>query len=305
MADAKLTALAALANPTSDDLIYVVDDAGGTPVSKKATLGSGLMSYGVCQGRLTLTTATPVTTGDVSAATGIYFTPYVGDNIGLYNASGTWSVFTFAETNLSLNGHTATGVYDIFAYDNAGTLALESLIWTDGTTRATALAYQNGILVKSGTATRRYLGTIYINATGGQTEDTVIQRFVWNYYNRIPRQMAVGDATAHNYTTGAYRSWNANDALRLEVIVGVKENSSSISLVTFQETSLNGIGLDITDNNSFAETRVTSSTVTTVSTQSAQVETIIPLGYHFLQIVEYGIDGAQQSEAYLGMNFLA
>ena len=79
-------------------------------------------------------------------------------------------------------GLTASRVYDVFGYLNSGTLALELLIWTDATNRATALAYQDGVLIKSGNATRRYLGTIYINSTGGQTEDTEIQRFVWNYY---------------------------------------------------------------------------------------------------------------------------
>ena len=213
MADAKLTALAALANPTSDDLIYVVDDAGGTPVSKKATLGSGLMSYGVCQGRLTLTTAVPVTTADVTGTATLYYTPYVGDQIGLYNASGTWSLLAFTEKNLSLGGYTASKPYDIFAYDNAGTLALESLIWTDGTTRATALTTQNGILVKTGATTRRYIGTIYINSTGGQTEDTDLQRYVWNFYNQEFRKLKDDYSATHTYTTDAWRAWNNSTTL--------------------------------------------------------------------------------------------
>ena len=240
MADAKLTALDALANPTSDDLIYVVDDAGGTPVSKKATLGSGLMSYGVCDGRLTLTTAVPVTTADVTGTATLYYTPYVGDKIGLYNASGTWSVLTFTEKNLSLAGYTASKPYDIFAYDNAGTLALESLIWTDGTTRATALTTQNGILVKTGATTRRYLGTIYVNAAGGQTEDTVIQRFVWNYYNRVNRRMYKSSFTSHTYATATWRSWNNDAAIRLEVVIGFQEEAMFISMETQSKTFAEG-----------------------------------------------------------------
>ena len=38
--DAKLTALPALTTPTSDDLLYAVDDPAGTPVSKKLTVGA-------------------------------------------------------------------------------------------------------------------------------------------------------------------------------------------------------------------------------------------------------------------------
>lgn len=37
----------------------------------------------ICQGRLTLTSGTPVTTSDVTAATTIYFTPYKGNRIAL------------------------------------------------------------------------------------------------------------------------------------------------------------------------------------------------------------------------------
>lgn len=37
MADAKLTALTAVTSASTDDLLYVVDDPGGTPASKKIT----------------------------------------------------------------------------------------------------------------------------------------------------------------------------------------------------------------------------------------------------------------------------
>ena len=38
-------------------------------------------------GRLTLTSGTPVTTNDVTAATTIYYTPYKGNAIQLYNGT--------------------------------------------------------------------------------------------------------------------------------------------------------------------------------------------------------------------------
>ncbi len=38
MADRKITELAALSAPTGKDLLYVVDDPSGTPVSKKVSL---------------------------------------------------------------------------------------------------------------------------------------------------------------------------------------------------------------------------------------------------------------------------
>ena len=38
MADAKLTALAAIDAVAGEDLVYMVDDPGGTPAEKKATI---------------------------------------------------------------------------------------------------------------------------------------------------------------------------------------------------------------------------------------------------------------------------
>src|SRR5690349_20265418 len=60
----------------------------------------------VCEGRLTLTTATPITTSDVTAATTLYFTPYKGSYIGTYSGSA-WTVATFSEKSITLASLTA------------------------------------------------------------------------------------------------------------------------------------------------------------------------------------------------------
>jgi len=54
-------------------------------------------------GRLTLTSGTPVTTSDVTAATSVYYTPYVGNKISLYNG-WEWIFHEFSELSLSLSG---------------------------------------------------------------------------------------------------------------------------------------------------------------------------------------------------------
>src|ERR1700675_30718 len=120
--------------------------------------------------RLTLTTGVPVTTSDVLAAGTLYLTPYIGKHISLYDGT-IWQVLLTAEISLALT-LTNGKPYDIFAFINAGVPALEILVWTDDVTRATALAYQDGVLVKSGAVTRRYLGTLYATSAN-QTEDSV------------------------------------------------------------------------------------------------------------------------------------
>src|SRR6185436_20201338 len=126
-----------------------------------------------CEGRLTLTTGVPVTTSDVTAAPTLYFTPYMGSRVGTYSGSA-WSVSTFTEKSITLASLTASLPYDVFIVDS--TLALELLAWTNTTTRATALTLQDGIEVKSGATTRRYLGTICITASTGQCEESVSKR---------------------------------------------------------------------------------------------------------------------------------
>src|SRR3990167_7040004 len=127
--------------------------------------GTFYMDFGVCDGRLTLTSGTPVTTADVTGATSIYFAPFKGNRIGLYDGSSAWAIYTFTELTLALGTLTSGLPYDVFAYDSSGTVTLEALAWTNGTTRATALTTQNGVLVKTGATTRRYLGTFYTTAT--------------------------------------------------------------------------------------------------------------------------------------------
>ena len=180
-------------------------------------------ALGVVEGRLTASTGVPVTIADVSGATSIYYTPYIGDKIALYDGSS-WNIRTFTQITISLSGFTAIKPYDVFAYDNSGTVTIETLIWTNNSTRATALAYQNGVLVKSGVTTRRYLGTVYINASGGQTEDTMVKRYLWNYYNRVPRPLQKLETTdSWTYTTATYRQANADTANQVDTCVGVAE----------------------------------------------------------------------------------
>lgn len=180
-------------------------------------------------GRLTLTSGTPVTTADVTAAATLYFALYKGDRIALYDTTSTnWKFWTFTERSLSLAGYTADKNYDIWLYNNAGTLTLDSTIWTDDSTRATALTTQNGVYVKTADASRRYLGTIRITAAGAQCEDSVTKRFVWNYNNRVSRRLYLSvSGVDYDYGTQTWRSVNADTANRFGVVVGVSEDAQS------------------------------------------------------------------------------
>lgn len=202
----------------------LTDDGGGQVTISTGGGGAGTTVYGVCNGRLTLTSGTPVTTSDVTAATTLYFTPYKGNQIGLYSGS-TWDVYTFSELSLSLSGYTASKPYDIWAYNNSGTVTLDSTVWTDDTTRATALTTQDGVYVKSGDTTRRYLGTIRITSTTGQTEDSLTKRFVWNYHNRAIRKLYREESTTSwTYNSSTWRQARNSTTNQVELVCGVRED---------------------------------------------------------------------------------
>ncbi len=176
----------------------------------------------IVDGRLTLTTAVPITVTDVTAATTIYFTPYAGSRITVYDGTR-WLFRTFAELSIAVPATTAT-VYDIFVFDNAGTLTLELTAWTNDTTRATALTTQNGVLVKTGALTRRYLGSFRTTAVSGQTEDSFAKRYLWNYYHRVPRHSGAREATnTWTYTVNTYQQANASTANQADFVIGVAE----------------------------------------------------------------------------------
>lgn len=161
----------------------------------------------MCEFRMTLTTALPVTTADVTAATTVFVAPYKGNRIALYDGTN-WVMRSSAQMSIAVPATTST-MYDLFCFDNSGTATLEALAWTNDTTRATALVTQDGVLCKTGALTRRYLGSFRTTTVSGQTEDSLAKRFVWNYYNRIVRPMRVIETTDNwNYTTSTIRQAN-------------------------------------------------------------------------------------------------
>lgn len=164
------------------------------------TAGATSINNGTQDFRLTLTSGTPVTISDVTGATTIYCTPYTGNRIALY-VSSAWVLRTTSEFSLALGTLTSGKPYDVYCYDNSGTPTLEFLVWTNDTTRATALAYQDGVLVKSGDSTRRYIGTFYTTATT-TTEDSTSKRYLVNYYHRVARNL-FGFFTTNRATTSA------------------------------------------------------------------------------------------------------
>ena len=252
--------------------------------------------------RLSLTSDVPLTTSDVTGATTIYCTPYIGNCIALYVLGG-WVKRISKQFSLALGTLTSGKVYDVFCYDNSGVPTLEFLVWTNDTTRATALAYQDGVLVKSGDATRRYMGSFYTTATT-TTEDSKGNRYLWNYYNRAKKYMLrLESAGSWNYTTATWRKANNNTANQLNFLVGVSEDAiqAHLSVICFNSTSgvYSGVGLalDWTSGEPSAPplSFITSTGATFYLHHTANYESLVSDGRHYIAWVEYCTASGTQS----------
>lgn len=267
-----------------------------TPFTGAFTTLSGTSLAKICDGRLTLTTAVPVTTADITAATTLFFSPYAGGSIALYDGSAYWNVLSFSDISIAVPA-TTSQMYDIFAFNNSGVAALELLAWTNDTARATPLVLQNGVLVKSGIATRRYLGSFRTTTVSGQTEDSTAKRYVWNYYNRMKRKMFVADATATwTYTTQAFRQANAAATNQLDMVIGISENAVVANVLGAARNSnlavqvQLGIGVDSTTVNSADAFPFTSIGVVNIAQMLAAQYTGFPgIGRHFLAWLEWSV----------------
>lgn len=237
----------------------------------------------VFQARLTLTSGTPITSSDVTGATTVYLTPFNGNEIWLFT-SGRWKPYNLAEISLALGTVVSGKNYDIFVFDNAGTLTLEKLVWTDDTNRATALVTQDNIQVKSGATDRRYVGTIRTTSTTA-TEDSAAKRFCWNLYNQQNRTLTrIGDADSYTYSTATWRQVNANTANQVEAVIGLAGYSFLFVQIahmmsrgaTFDNASgQTGLGVDSTTVNS-----ATGGRAITFSGMAATYSAFPSLGYH-------------------------
>jgi len=241
------------ATPDSDDDVATKGSSDTAIAAAIAAAVNNILNK--MEGRITLTTATPITTSDVTAAETIYFTPMERGIITLYDGSSLWEAYTLTEISIAVPDTTDTG-YDIFVYDDSGTLTLELVAWTSLAARATELALQNGIKVKSGSPEKRYIGSFQTGSVSGQVANSKLFRHLWNMYNRVEYELQVIDATlTWTYDTDAFRQANAATTNQVEVFTGIQEEMVDL-VVTVTVATLTGIaycpgiGINSTSTNS-------------------------------------------------------
>lgn len=233
--------ISGFSNTGDSQSVLTSDGGGGASFIPRGRLSSG--------GRLTLTSGTPVTTSNVTSAT-IFYTGYSGNKISLFNGT-TWVKYSFTE--MSIVPGAVTGVYDVYMWaDPLGVLALELRAWSTSLVRGVSadIALLDGIWVLASDSKRRLLGTAYISS--GNVEDSLTSRYLWNATNRILRPMFRSEPAASWSYVGATRPANNNVANRLNVVIGIGEDSTVVDAVTaltnpaHEEYAAVGIGIDST-----------------------------------------------------------
>lgn len=237
----------------------------------------------ICGGRLSTSASNPNGATDPPNDSGldtIYYTPYRGNQIALYDGAD-WNILNFSALSVPIPASPFRMV-NVFAYDNAGAVAIETDNWSQtsaaitGATNANpvvitsaghgltigavvgigglvgntapnggiwivsaittdtftiegcagngtwtsggfwyrldsltkpTLDWQDGVLVKDDTPTRRYLGTI-LTDHNAQVSMSASKCMIANEYNTLLHRLEFTSTIQHDYSTNAYRPFN-------------------------------------------------------------------------------------------------
>ncbi len=297
-------------------LIAWPTDSGPNMIAGASNLPSVSLAPGIMpQGRLTLTTGTPVMTATVTGATTTFYTPYQGNAVPVYNGSR-WITMSCPElsniTTNSASGNagpaavTTNSNYDLFVWDNAGTCTLtRSALWTNNTTRSNALLNFGGVLVNTsaiangpGAKQGTYVGTEHSNGTStidyifgaAASGGTAASLQVWNAYNRVlTTTMVIDSGVSYNYGSATTRQARASAGNEISYVSGLAEDGLSPSYTVQSGVNSSsfewGIGFDVT--NAFKCQQAHSQSATAINSGSTDICVITPaIGFHTITALE-------------------
>lgn len=243
-------------DPTTPVVSSFVVDGDKTDVVVSGTGSSWAVKANFSpQGRLSLATGVAITTADIAGSPWVYYVPFIGDRVPVYDGTnfisrsiGDWRSLPLTDTSMA-GWHQSGRNFDAFIINDAGTVRLGTgAAWTDGAVAGSDIARgtgagstdlelfqgvwvnRNDIIIRFGTATdatvfvaaRRatYVGSFRTTANG-QTDDTQKRRLVYNL-EQAPRVVFTKEpANSWVYNVATWRQQNANVNNRIEVLAGL------------------------------------------------------------------------------------
>ena len=112
--------------------------------------------------------------------------------------------------------------------------------------RDTGISIQDGNYCKTGDKTRLYLGSFYTTATT-TTEDSLLKRYLFNYYNRVSKNMIyAAGSSSHTFSTdGSIREYNGTSNVAvLRVFMGLTIDCQLFVSGLFVSSDTNGVSLN-------------------------------------------------------------
>lgn len=215
-------------------------------------------------GRLTLVTGVPVMTTTQAAKTTIYWTPYHGQIIPIYDGNNMVPTDVGGELSQATTDNTKSPAavannsnYDLFVWNDGGTYrCTRGPAWSSDTARGTGAGTTelevvkgivvNKIAITNGPAAQRgtYVGTVRSNGSaqidytfaGAANGGTAGIIGVWNMYNRVDVEMSVHDTTASwtfsSATAGPLNPGGTGSGLnnRISYVIGLAEDSMDLRM---------------------------------------------------------------------------
>ena len=266
------------------------------------------------QGRITLTSGTPVLSATVAGATTVLYTPYIGCSMPLFDGN-VFVNMPFVETSQTTIDATkspaavaASSVYDLFAWLDTSVSpnvirVTRGPAWSTTTTRGYTLTRQNGILLNTSAVTNgpaalsgTYVGTIASNAAStidwiygvNGAPPTAGSFNVWNAYNRVEIASFLSDtATNWGYSTNTWRAANGSATTRFTVVRGLDEDIVNAvytaGFIANGTYAVTGVGVDSTTAQSGLTATGSGNVIAPLPAQYAGLPGI---GSHFFQAIE-------------------
>lgn len=268
---ASATIPASMAWDYTNNILYVCTTTGNAATAVWTAVNATTAAAVVPspQGRLTPVSGTAVINTDSVAATAIYYTPYTGLLVPIYNGTSFIPTSIIAELQLTLNSsHAANNIYDCYVFSLNGVPTLGTgPSWSAGTggsitagscARGTgaggaAIARVQGVWTNAASMTLRYgdgttttsvnanmatyVGTMFMDGTNGQvscyTSTGQSRKWgIWNAYNRIPITLQASDSTASwTYATSAFRPSNNDPNNSFTTLSGLPEEAITLEFV--------------------------------------------------------------------------
>lgn len=259
--------------------------------------GTGVVDPGIDGFRISTTWYEPVQYFDTGGHQ-LYLVPYTSNMISLYDGSA-WTSRAATDRVQSQGTYSANTFYNIFAHWDGSNVGLELV--AEPYPHSPILDMQDGVQVKWGDPSRRYVGVARTDSVG-HFVDSRRRRLIWNRHNQVARYFEVQHNTTWSFSgTNSWRPISGNPANGLvEVVAGTigianyGSTTISISATGMCTSSMNGyyaasgIGIDSTTVNSAQIVELDNGGPSSYAHLRSSYNGYLLPGYHTINWLEVG-----------------